>query len=175
MTTAKAKYTPEEDDYLIKNYDKITATEAAQHLGRSVKSIYSRISRLRQRHDIAKKDPYIELKKAIENGTYEAGTISTRICSYHKKPYKWIKLENGKSRKLHLYLWENAHGRLPRNKVLRFKDGNPLNCTLDNLICVSKAEVMKENINPPKRSETMKIDKMGGLYESILLGYVRKY
>ena len=146
MTTAKAKYTPEDDKYLIDNYDNITATEAAQRLNRSVKSIYSRVDRLRrQGHDIAKKDPRIDLMAAIENSTYEAGTISTRICSYHKKPYKWIKLKNGKSRKLHLYLWENAHGKLPTNKVLRFKDGNPLNCTLDNLICVSKAEVMKKS------------------------------
>jgi len=171
------RYTPEEDDYLIKNYDNITAPEAAERLNRPIRSIYSRISKLRKKgHDIAKKDPSAEgLRYAIESNTNEAGTISTRICSNSKKTYKWIKLENGTSRKLHLYLWEQANGKLPRSKVLRFKDGDTLNCTLDNIICVSRAKLMKENQNASKTRETIKVEKMGGLYESILLGYVKKY
>ena len=173
----KNKYTHEEDDYLIKNYDYITAIEAAEHLKRTVKSIYSRVNRLRRKgYNIAKKDPSAEgLKYAIKSNTHKAGTISVRICSNTKKAYKWIKLPNGKSRRLHLHLWEKANGKLPRNKVLRFKDGNHLNCTLDNIICVSRAKIMKENQNGYKTRETIRVEKMGGLYESILLGYVKKY
>lgn len=48
-------------------------------------------------------------------------------------------------RGLHLILWEDAHGPLPKSHCLRFKDGEKLNVCLENLELVSRAENMRRN------------------------------
>lgn len=48
-------------------------------------------------------------------------------------------------RQLHLILWEDVHGPVPRGYCLRFKDGDRLNVELDNLECISRAELMRRN------------------------------
>lgn len=55
-------------------------------------------------------------------------------------------------RGLHLILWEDAHGPLPKSHCLRFKDGEKLNVCLENLELVSRAENMRRNTihNLPK-------------------------
>lgn len=37
----------------------------------------------------------------------------------------------------HRYIWEQAYGKIPDGYVIRFKDGNKLNCRLDNLFMTS--------------------------------------
>jgi len=39
----------------------------------------------------------------------------------------------------HRYIWEKHHGKIPDGKVIRFKDGNPMNVVLDNLFMVSRS------------------------------------
>ncbi len=55
-------------------------------------------------------------------------------------------------RGLHLILWEDARGPLPRSHCLRFKDSDPLNVELGNLELISRAENMRRNTihNLPK-------------------------
>ncbi len=48
-------------------------------------------------------------------------------------------------RGLHLVLWEDAHGPLPRGHCLRFKDGDSLNVELENLELISRVENMRRN------------------------------
>jgi hypothetical protein len=43
----------------------------------------------------------------------------------------------------HRWLWEQANGKIPEGMVIIFLDNNPLNCTLENLAVVSKAECVK--------------------------------
>jgi len=40
----------------------------------------------------------------------------------------------------HLFIWEKANGKVQPGMVVTFKDGNKLNCDLDNLIVISRAE-----------------------------------
>jgi hypothetical protein len=40
----------------------------------------------------------------------------------------------------HRWLWEQANGKIPEGMVIIFLDNNPLNCTLENLAMVSRAE-----------------------------------
>lgn len=46
---------------------------------------------------------------------------------------------------VHRMNWEEAHGPIPRGKVLRFKDGNQDNCDLSNLELVTRREIMARN------------------------------
>lgn len=60
--------------------------------------------------------------------------------------YIYIKLPN--ERKLvvkHQYLWKSVHGEIPKGHKVVFKDGNTLNCVIDNLELVSNAELMVRN------------------------------
>ena len=54
-----------------------------------------------------------------------------------KDPNKW----NLK----HRLIWEEHNGEIPQGKLVRFRDNNPLNCNIDNLLLISKGENMKMN------------------------------
>ncbi len=43
----------------------------------------------------------------------------------------------------HRIIWKQAHGDIPKGYNIQFKDGNPLNCTLENLYIISRAEQMQ--------------------------------
>lgn len=53
------------------------------------------------------------------------------------EPRKW--------RLKHQVLWEQENGPIPENHVVIFRDGNSLNCVIDNLMLVSKRELMVMN------------------------------
>ena len=48
-------------------------------------------------------------------------------------------------RAVHLINWEQVNGPLPAGHVVTFKDGNKLNVEYDNLILVTKQEIMQRN------------------------------
>lgn len=43
---------------------------------------------------------------------------------------------------VHILAWEAANGQVPEGSMLRFRDGNRLNCAIENLECVTKQEHM---------------------------------
>ncbi len=43
------------------------------------------------------------------------------------------------------WLWRKHHGAIPRGYNIVFKDGNTLNCVIENLECISHAELMQRN------------------------------
>ena len=45
----------------------------------------------------------------------------------------------------HVVVWEKENGKAPPGMVVTFKDSNKLNCSLENLIIVSKAEMLYLN------------------------------
>lgn len=81
------------------------------------------------------------------------GIISIRHLSDNNdsRPYKYIRLSLGKWYPLHQYLWEQQHGKLKKSMCLWFKDGNTMNCSLDNLEEISR----KENLNRNSGNEIL--------------------
>lgn len=58
-----------------------------------------------------------------------------------KQGYILIKIADpGKWVAKHKFLYEKTYGKIPKGKMVTFKDGNKLNFDLDNLICISRAE-----------------------------------
>jgi hypothetical protein len=45
----------------------------------------------------------------------------------------------------HVWLWEKENGKVPANHVVVFKDGNSLNCCLENLECISRVDLLNRN------------------------------
>lgn len=62
------------------------------------------------------------------------------------KDYLMIKVKGEKKLKYkHIHIWEQKHGKIQRGFNIVFKDGNQMNCTIDNLECLSNAELMRRN------------------------------
>lgn len=83
-----------------------------------------------------------------KNGT---GYVSIRYDS-RKTPYKFIKLADGEWVMLSTYLWEQEYGKIPKKHIICFKDGDTLNCELENLECITMAENLRRN-NYNRRKE----------------------
>ena len=64
--------------------------------------------------------------------------------------YVEVKVRDGKKNNnfelKHRLVWEEHNGKIPKGNNIQFKDGNRLNCKIDNLYMISRAEqVSKEN------------------------------
>lgn len=75
----------------------------------------------------------------------KAGSISTRKAK-NGNSYMHIKIaEPNKWQMLHVYIWETKHGKIPKGYCVIFKDKNTLNTRLDNLMLISRAELVRLN------------------------------
>ncbi|GAB3021496.1 HNH endonuclease signature motif containing protein [Bowmanella dokdonensis] len=84
------------------------------------------------------------------------GTILIKVAE--RNPYTGAAT---RYRPKHHVVWEQHHGPLPEGSVLRFIDGNQLNCDISNLELVSKAVHLRLNQTdyqdlPPEVKPTMK-------------------
>lgn len=64
--------------------------------------------------------------------------------------YVEVKVRDGKKQNnfelKHRLIWEKHNGKISKGNNIQFKDGNRLNCKIDNLYMISRAEqVSKEN------------------------------
>lgn len=66
--------------------------------------------------------------------------------------YKFIRVGLSKWIPLHRYYWEKENGKIPAKQKLIFKDGDTMNCEIDNLELLTPAELMARNTyhNLPK-------------------------
>lgn len=92
-------------------------------------------------------------------GTYKKGNVppnrrplgSERIDS--KDGYVYIKVAernpytgfSTRYKLKHVHRWEQTHGKVPPGKVVIFQDGNKFNFDPDNLVLVSRAELLRLN------------------------------
>ena len=66
-----------------------------------------------------------------------------------KRGFVEIKTNRGRTgweKKSH-YIWEQHNGKIPKNHFIGFKDGNPLNCDINNLELISYADRIIFNFN----------------------------
>lgn len=61
------------------------------------------------------------------------------------KPYKYLRISEGNWEPLHRHIWEKHHGRIPPGMNVIFKDGDTMNCTIDNLQMIDNSENMLRN------------------------------
>lgn len=75
----------------------------------------------------------------------KVGTISVRKDK-NGRLYMYIKIaEPNKWQMFHVYIWEYKYGKIPKGHCVIFRDKNTSNTSLDNLILISKAELVKLN------------------------------
>lgn len=79
----------------------------------------------------------------LPSNTKHDGAISLR---YHKgSSYFYVRQEIGKWMPLHREIWIAAHGPIPSNHNVQFKDGNSLNVDLSNLYLIDRKTQLRVN------------------------------
>jgi hypothetical protein len=77
--------------------------------------------------------------------TKTTGTISIRTDK-RGNSYQFIKVEGERLFvMLHRHIWVKANGPIPEGKIIRFIDGNTMNCVLENLELIDRKKHMKKN------------------------------
>ena len=77
-------------------------------------------------------------------------------------PYMFIKLGHKKWELYHRHLWEQANGQIPDGHVIAFKDGNSLNCTIENLQLLTMAENSIRNSGSTKLTDAYVVNTLAG-------------
>ena len=79
--------------------------------------------------------------KAMSNGSITIhGYKDVKTGKF--KRYKFIRIGPHHQWKMfHVHAYEKAHGPIPPGYCLTFKDGNSLNCSPDNIECISRVEL----------------------------------
>lgn len=91
-------------------------------------------------------------KGSVPHNTLEDGVITIRRTS--GREYKWIRLSQANWMFYHRYLWEKQHGKIPKGYVVTFKDGDRMNCVLDNLEMIPLSVLIRRNHNIEKVKST---------------------
>lgn len=75
----------------------------------------------------------------------------------HGTQYIYIKVAQGKKMQpKHRWVWEQAHGPIPKGYNVQFKDGNTLNCDIDNLYLISRSKQLVYNRHINQSPERLK-------------------
>jgi hypothetical protein len=83
-------------------------------------------------------------KGGLPPNTKHDGAITLRHDKTGKK-YLYIRIAKAKWVLYHQKIYQDVYGPIPKTHIIVFKDRNPLNVSLDNLECISKAENMLRN------------------------------
>lgn len=136
-------------------------TKDAAYLARKLRAEGLRLRRSGKCHRFPKGNvPWNAGKKGWESG---GRSVLTRFRRGHK-PQTWLPLGSERVNKgtlqrkitdtgypprdwrsVHSLIWEAAHWPIPAGHVVIFKDKNPRNFALDNLECLSRADLMRRN------------------------------
>jgi hypothetical protein len=91
--------------------------------------------------------------------TEEKGVITIRTDKRGIQYYH-IKLSDSIWEPLHRHLWQLCYGPIPQGSIVVFKDGNPMNCFISNLQCITKAENALRNTFLNRPPELIKITRL---------------
>jgi len=170
---AKKVLKAEEIKYIIENYLKMPIREMARNTGLSRTLIKSRMKEMnlvlsekileKRANSTRFQKGQVPYNKGLKQSQYMSSesierTKATRF-QLHSKPhntkemghesfiggYWWVKLSDGVKAQKHKLIWEKANGEVPIGWCLRFKDGDPNNCALENLELISREENMLRN------------------------------
>lgn len=80
----------------------------------------------------------------VPHNTRQIGEFSDRPDK-SGATYRYIKVAHADWRLYHRAIWEERHGKIPKGYRIHFKDGNTLNCSIENLECLTDQEAMDRN------------------------------
>ena len=134
--------------YIIRHYNEMTDNQIAEKLGITYNSVrwIRRALKLKKETHLNLDCDYKRFKKGhIPKNAHPEGTITERKDN-RGIPYLWIKLQGTRRmRMLNVHVWEQQNGKTPEGHCIIFKDGDTLNCNIENLECISRADLLRKN------------------------------
>ena len=85
-------------------------------------------------------------------------------------PYKYIKVGNRNWHLLHRYNWEQVNGKIDKGMILRFKDGNTMNCEVNNLELLTQQQNMARNTMHQYPAEIKEVLKLRNKLNKLING-----
>lgn len=79
-------------------------------------------------------------KGNLPHNTRKDGDFSDRLDTRTGLTYRYFRIKMSVWVLYHRYLWEQAYGEIPKDHIIKFKDGDTLNLSLDNLTPITRAE-----------------------------------
>lgn len=61
------------------------------------------------------------------------------------RPYVWVRVSLGVWREKHRIVWQQKNGPIPKGYNVQFKDGNTLNCDIENLYLIKRSDQISQN------------------------------
>ena len=149
------------------NYMQMTDAEIAEKLDRTPKSVEG----FRMRNGLVKPKLWAYYKKGhrpwnkgkryiaggraketqFKDGHLPHNTKHDYAISLRKdksgRTYKYIRLAPGKWIPLHRHIWKTVNGEIPPGKIIVFKNSDTMDCRIENLEMISRAENVRRNHN----------------------------
>lgn len=82
---------------------------------------------------------------SFKKGNLPHNTRNEGETRLNKEGYVLVKVSHRKWIRKHRLIWEKAHGEIPKGYVIRIKDGNKENFSLENMELITFAENMRLN------------------------------
>lgn len=97
------------------------------------------------------------------DNTKPIGSLSIIKETKSEKGYVYLKLADSNWMLYHRWLWEKHYGPIKKGSVIYFKDGNSLNCVLENLGLKSRKENLNDNTGFDTLSDKYVLRQLGRL------------
>lgn len=91
----------------------------------------------------------------VPHNAIPVGEIRLRKDSRNNRKYWHIFTGLRKPILLSHYIWQQHHGDIPKNMIIAFKDGDSLNCNIENLMMITRADNMRRNVNREKAAKSL--------------------
>lgn len=106
-------------------------------------------------------------KGHLPKNTKYNGCITIRQSKNGRK-YKWIRIARTKWIMLHVKIWSDSHGAVPRGKIVVFKNGDTMDLRVENLELISLAENIRRNSIQRYPEELRKSMRMLGKLKRVI-------
>lgn len=103
-----------------------------------------------------KGEPPRNTMKVGDRVTVDEGYVKVKIA----EPDVW--------KRLHILNWENAHGKVPKGFIVRFKNGDKSDCAIENLELVTRADNMRRNSIHNYPAELISVIRKAGSLQRII-------
>lgn len=145
-------WTPEENEFLRQHYGvDLYGWQIAETLGRTKKAVEKHARKLglsaQKKGDASR----LIRHRGADHWAYRPPGKPWDSCGR-----LWIKRTDNAPKEMYArYVWEQAHGPIAPGRVIAHRDGDYRNCELANLQCLTKADILRRNLDREKARKSL--------------------
>jgi HNH endonuclease len=148
VKSLRTRWTDAQKAIVAERYRDTPTKELAETLGKSVRAVQHMGQVLAIKKDAAA----IPGRFTVGYTGKSDGEVVLRSKGKGNRKVYFCIRPNRRAVPLHRVLWEERYGKVPEGKILAFKDGNPLNCVLENIELTTRDEFVQRisllNLDP---------------------------